>query len=70
MLTFGPKLYGFRDMTNSAYSLIQALLGDFAFEDIQRAQFVFGPILWLSFVGIAVFVALVSDDRAHLRLCV
>lgn len=58
MMTFGPSLEGYRNMQFTAYSLIRALLGDFDLESMEEAQYVMGPLLFILFTAVAVFVVL------------
>jgi len=58
MLCFGANLFEYRNMTSSFLALIRALLGDFSFEDLRRTNRFLGPILFVVFVVLAVFVLL------------
>lgn len=50
MLLFGRELYGFRNLTQSFYSLTRGLLGDFDFEALRIAQPVLGPLVFSLFI--------------------
>ena len=43
-MIFSARLYKFRTSTQSAYTLMQALLGDFDFEQMQQAHSIMGPV--------------------------
>lgn len=47
MIALGPRAFGFRNLATSATSLLRALLGDFDYEQIRRAHFLIGPILFI-----------------------
>jgi hypothetical protein len=57
-MTFGPRLYNYRNLTSTFYTLLQALLGDFDFDELTTEDKLFGPFLFLAFVTVAVFVIL------------
>lgn len=58
MLCFGANLFEYRNMTSSFFALIRALLGDFDFEGLRETNRLLGPVLFSSFVLLAVFVLL------------
>uniref|UniRef100_A0A7S1CC16 Polycystin cation channel PKD1/PKD2 domain-containing protein n=1 Tax=Bicosoecida sp. CB-2014 TaxID=1486930 RepID=A0A7S1CC16_9STRA len=58
MMTFGPSLEGYRNMMQTAFSLLRALLGDFDLGALEEAQYVMGPLLFILFTAMAVFVVL------------
>jgi hypothetical protein len=47
MIALGPRAFGFRNLATSATSLLRALLGDFDYEQIRRAHFLIGPVLFI-----------------------
>jgi hypothetical protein len=53
---FGTRLYKYRTTSQSAYSLIQSLLGDFDFEELQQTHSMMGPLFFIAFVAVAVLV--------------
>jgi len=57
-LAFGTVLYGYRNLTQSLFTLTRALLGDFAFEDLRVANPLLGPLMFFLFIGLSVFVLL------------
>jgi len=44
MMSFGSKMHTFRNMTQSGYTLVQALLGAFDFDALQTAQWFMGCV--------------------------
>jgi hypothetical protein len=57
-LIFVGRLANFRTVGESFYALLRSLLGDFDFTELQEAHFVMGPMFFLIFVVLAVFVVL------------
>jgi hypothetical protein len=57
-LAFGSRLHSYRNLTATLFTLLQALLGDFDFEELSNQDRVFGPFLFICFISIAVFVVL------------
>ena len=58
MLIFGGRIFAFRNLTQSLFSLLRMLLGDFDFEALRLAQPVLGPIMFTVFILVVVFVLL------------
>ena len=54
MLAFGAYLYEFRNMTQSMFSLLRMILGDFDFESMRVVNPTLGPIIF------SIFIVLVS----------
>lgn len=57
-LMFVGRLENFRTVWESMFCLMRSLLGDFDFKELEDAHFVMGPVFFLIFVGLAVFVVL------------
>jgi hypothetical protein len=57
-MTFGSRLHNYRNLTSTFYTLLQALLGDFNFEELTTEDKLFGPFLFIAFISVAVFVIL------------
>jgi len=57
-LIFVGRLENFRTVQESIFCLLRSLLGDFDFSELEDAHFFMGPVLFLIFVGLAVFVVL------------
>lgn len=76
MMTFGTFVEGYKNMTNSALTLMKSLLGDFDLDEMTEAQFIMGPFFFVLFTAVAVFVVLniliaiisdaYSDEVRHL----
>jgi hypothetical protein len=68
LLTFGDSLPNYRSLSETLYSMLRGLLGDFDLESMQQAHWLMGPFLFLGFVSVAVFVilnliiAIISDS--------
>ena len=58
MITFGTKVYSYRSLTNSMYTLALALLGDANLDELREADWASGPLFFFLYVGIQVFVVL------------
>lgn len=58
MLAFGSHMYAFRNVTQSMYSLIRYLLGDFDAEELLAVNPFLAPILFGLFMVLSVFVVL------------
>lgn len=56
--TFGSKVEGYRNLTQSAFSLLKALLGDMNFDEMKIAQWFMAPLLTIVFLAVAVFIIL------------
>ena len=54
------QVFDHRNITQSTFSLLKALLGDFNYEELQMAQWLLAPLLFWGFVGVASFLALTS----------
>ena len=57
-LMFGAQVVDYSSMYKTLFALIRTILGDFNFVDLARANRVFGPIYFLSFVFLVFFVLL------------
>jgi hypothetical protein len=57
-LVFGHQLYAFSTLSSSMFSLMRSLLGDFDFEQLRAERSVMGPLFFVLFVVLAVFVVL------------
>lgn len=58
MVMFGNRLGDFRNLTHSGLSLLRSLLGDFDLGELSRGQYFWGPLLFVLYVCLAVFVVL------------
>jgi hypothetical protein len=58
VLVFGTRIHAFRTLAQTMYTLSIGLLGDFDFRELQDAHGYMGPLLFMLFIGIAVFVVL------------
>jgi hypothetical protein len=58
MLCFGARLGDFRTMGSSMTTLLSAMLGDFDFGALREAHWLLGPVFFVSFMTISVFVML------------
>merc|ERR1711934_954345 len=58
MLTHGGRVMGYRNLTQSGLTLLRSLLGDFDFLELQKGQWLMGPVLFILFICVAVFVVL------------
>merc|ERR1740131_927189 len=72
-LLFGTQVADFRDVTNACYTLFRTILGDFNFEVIEQADWLFGPIFFISyiffvfFVLLNVFLAIINDTYGQVK---
>jgi hypothetical protein len=57
-MLFQGRLQEFSTIGDSCFTLMRSLLGDFDFERLQHANLYLGPILFIIFVVLAVFVIL------------
>jgi hypothetical protein len=57
-MIFNGRLENFRTVTQSLFSLLRSLLGDFDFEELQEANRYMGTLLFILFEVLAVFVVL------------
>jgi hypothetical protein len=73
MLAFGTKVKEFRNMTFSSLQLLKSLLGDFDLDELHRANYIMGPMMFALYVAVSVFVvlnvviALVVDGYAEAK---
>jgi hypothetical protein len=58
MITFGSKVYNYRTLSNSMFTLVKALLGDSNLDELREADWAVGPTFYFLYVGIQVFVVL------------
>jgi len=72
-MVFGGRVAGYRTLGNSMYMLTRSLLGDFDFEEMRRNEPTIGPLFFVLFICLAVFVilnmliAIVSDSYSTCR---
>jgi hypothetical protein len=57
-MIFNGRLESFRTVGQTMFSLLRSLLGDFDFDELQQAHGYMGPLLFIIFVVLAVFVVL------------
>lgn len=55
-LAFGTNVRGYRNLTQSFFTLTRSLLGDFDFEELRQENPFLGPIMFFLFTLLAVFV--------------
>ena len=53
---FGPYMKSYSDFPTSMMSLFRALLGEFEYEEMQKTDEVVGPLLFLTFMLLVLFV--------------
>ena len=67
------KLQNFRTLGDAHFSLMRSLLGDFSFDELRQADPYMGPLFFVMFVGLAIFVilnmliAIISDSYSVCR---
>jgi len=72
-MVFSGRREGYRTLGNSMYMLLRSLLGDFDFEEVRLAEPTVGPLFFVLFICLAVFVilnmliAIVSDSYSTCR---
>jgi len=72
-LLFGTQVVDFRDLTNACFTLFRTILGDFNFVVIEQADWIFGPLYFLSyiffvfFVLLNVFLAIINDTYGEVK---
>jgi hypothetical protein len=72
-MIFNGRLESFRTVGQTMFSLLRSLLGDFDFDELQQAHGYMGPLLFIIFVVLAVFVvlnmliAIISDAYANTK---
>jgi polycystin 1L2 len=70
---FHGRLKTFRTITETCYTLLRSLLGDFDFLSLQQGHVWLGPMLFIIFIALAVFVvlnmliAIISDAYAEVQ---
>jgi hypothetical protein len=70
-MVYGYRLYQYQTMEKSFFTLLKSLLGDFDFDELRDANPYVGPVLFVTFIGLAVFVllnmliAIISDAYAE-----
>lgn len=57
-MAFGTNSESYQNLVTTGKTLMEALLGDFDFAELDEAHWLMGPLLFISFVMIAVFVTL------------
>ncbi len=55
-MAFGPYMKSYSSFTSSMMSLFRALLGEFEYEEMQKTHAVVGPLLFLVFMLLVLFV--------------
>jgi hypothetical protein len=55
-MAFGPYMKSYSNFTTSMMSLFRALLGEFEYEEMQKTDAVVGPLLFLTFMLLVLFV--------------
>lgn len=55
-ISFGSDLKNYRDLLTTVFTLILSLLGEFDFNELRQAHWVLGPVLFMGFVFVGVFV--------------
>merc|ERR1711959_2027 len=58
LMVLGSNMYEYRSLMQCFFALLKALLGDFDLDAMQEVHWIAGPVLFLFFVAIAVFVIL------------
>ena len=72
-MVFNSRMEEYRNIGDSMYMLLRSLLGDFNFEDQRMADPTMGPLLFVLFICLAVFVilnmviAIISDAYSKCR---
>ncbi|KAK9824402.1 hypothetical protein WJX72_010049 [[Myrmecia] bisecta] len=72
-LAFGSKLPQYRNIQESIFALVRALLLDFSLQELRSANLWLGPLFFGSFIILAVFVllnmfiAIISDAYSEVR---
>jgi len=56
-ISFGSDLENYRDLLSTVFTLILSLLGEFDFTELRQAHWLIGPVLFIGFVFVGVFVA-------------
>lgn len=62
-LLFGATHPDFRDMATSVITLMRMFLGDFEYKLLEQANYVLGPIYFISYIMLVFFILLVSDQQ-------
>ena len=57
-ITFGASVRGYRNLTSTFYSLLEAMLGNFDFNELEKIDKVAAPFLFLSFISVETLVLL------------
>jgi polycystin 2 len=72
-LVFGTQVYDFSSFQFSIYSLFRIILGDFDFEALETANYILGPIFFLTyvffvfFVLLNMFIAIINDTYGEIK---
>jgi hypothetical protein len=70
-MVFGTHLRSYRTIGQSVFTLLRSLLGDFDFEEMQYVHPIMGPLFFVLFVSLSIFVllniliAIISDSYAE-----
>ena len=57
-LVFGQTIYNFSTFPESLFTLFRIILGDFDFHELEKADYVLGPIYFITYVFLVFFVLL------------
>lgn len=72
-LLFGTQIFDYSSLYHTIFALIRTILGDFDFTQLEKANYVFGPIYFLCFVFFVFFVllnmflAILSDSFGEVK---
>ena len=72
-LLFGTQIFDYSSIYHTIFALIRTILGDFDFTQLEKANYVFGPIYFLCFVFFVFFVllnmflAILSDSFGEVK---
>ena len=64
-LLFGPYVKDFSTLKDTSYTQLRLILGDFQFADIERANPLWGPVYFISYVFFVFFILMVSFDSVQ-----
>lgn len=60
-LLFGTSHPDFKDMITSIITLMRMFLGDFDYNMLERANYILGPIYFVSYILLVFFILLVNE---------
>ena len=58
VLAFGVDVFDFRTFTDTFFTVLRIMLGDFDFESMQYSNRFFGPIYFVAFMVLVFFIML------------